>query len=65
MDWNLEVGVEINPFLLKLLCFFNKYFLKILLFYVCEFTVALFRHTRRVNQIPLQMVVSHHVAAGN
>jgi hypothetical protein len=29
---------------------------------VCEYTV--FRHTRRGHQIPLQMVVSHHVVAG-
>jgi hypothetical protein len=35
------------------------------LFNVCEYTVALFRHTRRGHQIPLQMVVSHHVVAGN
>jgi hypothetical protein len=37
----------------------------IYLFYVCEYTVAVFRHTRRGHQIPLQMVVSHHVVAGN
>jgi hypothetical protein len=35
------------------------------LFYVCEYTVAVFRHTRRGHCIPLQMVVSHHVVAGN
>jgi hypothetical protein len=35
------------------------------LFYVCEYTVAVFRHTRRGHQIPLQMVVSHHVVDGN
>jgi len=35
------------------------------LFYVYEYTVAVFRHTRRGHQIPLQMVVSHHVVAGN
>jgi hypothetical protein len=40
-------------------------FLKIYLFHVCEYTVAVFRHTRRGNRIPLQMVVSHHVDAGN
>jgi hypothetical protein len=33
--------------------------------YVCEYTVAVFRHTRRGANVPLQMVVSHHVAAGN
>jgi hypothetical protein len=37
----------------------------IYLFYVCEYTVAVFRHTRRGHQIQLQMVVSHHVVAGN
>ena len=35
------------------------------LFYICEHTVAVFRHTRRGHQTPLQMVVSHHVVAGN
>jgi hypothetical protein len=35
------------------------------LFYVYEYTVAVFRHTRRGHQIPLQMVVSHHVVAEN
>jgi hypothetical protein len=38
---------------------------KIYLFYLCEYTVAVFRHTRRGHQIPLQMVVSHHVVGGN
>jgi hypothetical protein len=33
--------------------------------YLYEYTVADFRHTRRGHQIPLQMVVSHHVVAGN
>jgi hypothetical protein len=37
----------------------------IYLFYVYEYTIALFRHTRRGHQIPLQMVVSHHVVVGN
>jgi hypothetical protein len=41
------------------------FFLKIHLFYLYEYTVAFFRHTRRRHQIPLQMVVSHHVVAGN
>jgi hypothetical protein len=39
-------------------------FLENCLFYVYEYTVAVFRHTRREHQIPLQMVVSHHVVAG-
>jgi hypothetical protein len=34
-------------------------------FIVCDYTVTLFRHTRGGHQIPLQMVVSHHVVAGN
>jgi hypothetical protein len=29
------------------------------------YTVAVFRHNRRGHRIPLQMVVSHHVVAGN
>jgi hypothetical protein len=36
----------------------------IYLFCVYEYTVAVFRHTRRGHQIPLQLVVSHHVVAG-
>jgi hypothetical protein len=35
------------------------------LFILYEYTVTVFRHTRRGHWIPLQMVVSHHVAAGN
>jgi hypothetical protein len=35
------------------------------LFYVYEYTIAVFRHTRRVHLIPLEMVVSHHVVPGN
>jgi len=42
------------------LFFFKKY-----LSYVCEYTVAVFRYTRRGHRIPLQMVVSQHVVAGN
>jgi hypothetical protein len=38
-------------------------FLKIYLFiFMYEYTVAIFSHTRRGHQIPLQMVVSYHVA---
>jgi hypothetical protein len=32
--------------------------------YIYMYTLAVFRHTRRGCQIPLQMVVSHHVVAG-
>jgi hypothetical protein len=37
----------------------------IYLFYVYEYTIAVFRRTRRGHPIALQMVVSHHVVAGN
>jgi hypothetical protein len=43
---------------------FKKY-LSIYLFSVCEYTVAVLRNTRRGHQIPLQVVVSHYVVAGN
>jgi hypothetical protein len=47
-------------------CFPNFFFLMLInLFHVYEYTVAVFRHTRRRHWIPLQMVVSHHVVAGN
>jgi hypothetical protein len=42
--------------------FFKK---KIYLFYAYEYTVDTFRHTKRGHWIPLQMVVSHHVVAGD
>jgi hypothetical protein len=40
------------------------FFLKIYLFIICKYTVAVFRYPRRGRQILLQMVVSHHVVAG-
>jgi hypothetical protein len=40
------------------------FFLKIYLFIICKYTVAVFRHTRRGRQILLQVVVSHHMVAG-
>ena len=40
------------------------FFFKIYLFIICKYTVAVFRHSRRGNQILLHMVVSHHVVAG-
>jgi hypothetical protein len=40
-------------------------FLKKDLFILCEYTVAVFKHTTRGHRIPLQMVVSHHVVARN
>jgi hypothetical protein len=41
--------------------------LKLLLFiyYLYEYMIVVFRYTRRVHQISLQMVVSHHVVAAN
>jgi hypothetical protein len=40
------------------------FFLKIYLFIICKYTVAVFRHSRRGHQISLWMVLSHHVVAG-
>jgi hypothetical protein len=51
--------------LVLFLFFFFFFFFKMYLFHLHEHTVAVFRHTRRKHQIPLQMVVSHHVDAGN
>jgi hypothetical protein len=45
-----------------LLCLF---IFKNYLLYIYEYTVAVFRHTRRRHQIPLQRVASHHIVAGN
>jgi len=39
-----------------------QYFLFI--YFIYEYTVAIFRHTRKGHQIPLQIVGSHHVVAG-
>jgi hypothetical protein len=50
-------GIKTKTFLCFCI-FLNK-------FYWYEYTVAVFRHTRRGRQTPLQMVVSHHVFAGN
>jgi hypothetical protein len=51
---------------LGLQCFLSLllFVLKIYLFTICEYTVAVFRHTRRGHLISLQMVVSHHVNSG-
>jgi hypothetical protein len=43
----------------------NLIFKKDLFIIICKYTVAVFRHTRRGHRIQLQMVVSHHVVAGN
>jgi hypothetical protein len=42
----------------------KSFFLKIYLFNIYKYTVAVFRHSRRGSLILLQMVVSHHVVAG-
>ena len=52
--------------LAKIMCsstFF--FFLKIYLFIICKYTVAVYRHTRRGRQISLEVAVNHHVVAGN
>jgi hypothetical protein len=41
------------------------FFFKIYLFYICKYAIAVSRHTGGGQGIPLQMVVSHHVVAGN
>jgi hypothetical protein len=47
-------------------CVFHLSFLCLrFILYIYEYTVAVFRHTRRRHQIPLQMVVSHRVVAEN
>ena len=55
------------PFFCLFVCFgfffFFFFFKKI--YFIYEYTVTVFSHTRRQHQIPLQMVVSHHVVAGN
>jgi hypothetical protein len=40
------------------------FFLKIYLFIICKYTIAVLRYSRRGHQISLWMVVSHHVVAG-
>jgi hypothetical protein len=52
-------------YLLLILFIYLIGFFKDLLFYVYEYTVVLFTHTRRRHRILLQMVVSHHVVVGN
>jgi hypothetical protein len=38
---------------------------KVYLFYLYEYTEAVFRNIRKRHRIPLQMAVSHHEVAGN
>ena len=56
-SWDLLWGLMLVSF-----CF--VFFKDLLLIIICKYTLAVFRHTRRGRQIPLQMVVSHHVVAG-
>ncbi|EDL82551.1 rCG28886 [Rattus norvegicus] len=50
----------------KLLPVLFIYFLKkIYLFYICDYVVTVFRHTRRWQRIPIQTDLSHHVVAEN
>jgi hypothetical protein len=49
----------IDLFIMSQIFFFLRF-----IYFMYEYTVAVFRHTRRGHQIPLQMVVSHHVVAG-
>jgi hypothetical protein len=44
---------------------FSYSFLKdVFIYYICKYTIAAFRHTRRGHLISFQVVVSHHVVAG-
>jgi hypothetical protein len=45
--------------------FFKLFIYFMYVSYTVSYTVAVFRHTRRGHRIPLKMVVSHHVVAGN
>jgi hypothetical protein len=44
---------------------FNFFFFRFTFYFMYEYTVAVFRHTRRGDQIPSQIVVSLHVVVGN
>jgi hypothetical protein len=57
-----SVLLSTEPSLQPHLYFFLRF---IYSFNVYTNTVAVFRHIRRGHQIPSQMVVSHHVGAGN
>jgi len=63
-DYLLQKHSHSYLFLDSFLSFFLKTFFVNLFSVYVEYTVAVFRHTRRGYQIPLQMAVSHHVVAG-
>jgi hypothetical protein len=52
---NFDVFLDSGVFFLKIL---------FIIYFICKYTVAVFRHTRTGSQISLRMVVSHHVVAG-
>jgi hypothetical protein len=59
-----EVELILSPvFMLGISCILSNFFK--IYFYVYEYTIVIFRHTRRGRQITLKMVLSHHVVAGN
>jgi hypothetical protein len=60
--YTLSTGIMTKNLILTEKLFF---YFKIYSFYLYEYTVAVFRYTRRVHQIPFQMVVSHQVVARN
>ena len=57
-----SVQVEVPLFVFVFFFFLDLF---IYLFYAYEYIIAIFRYIRKEHQIPLQMVVSHHVVAGN
>ena len=59
----LDLGTLHSALLSSFCCTFLKRVIYI--FYIYDYTVSVFRHTRREDWIPLQMVVSHHLVAGN
>ena len=61
---SFENGLYSLTMLALLLLLLLLFFIKIYLSHVYEYTVAVFRHTRRGHQISLRMVVSHHMIAG-
>jgi hypothetical protein len=63
IEANSQIHLAFAPSLL--IIFLSFFFKKIYLFYLYEYTVAVFKYTRRGHQISLDMVVSYHVGAGN
>jgi hypothetical protein len=61
-DTHKEVNKQIEIFINNIA---RCYALKKKKRFTYEYTVAVFRHSRRGHPIPLQMVVRYHVGAGN